>query len=49
MPRKREELKIRNVKYTYSGSDEDLLIFFKAVIQHYLISNKLIDKKAAIK
>ena len=46
MGRKREALKINNVTFKYSGTDNDLTNFLKAITYDYLVKNKIISDKA---
>ena len=39
------ENKIDNVKFTYSGTEENLNQFLATVIKDYMIKNKLIDDR----
>ena len=45
MGRKKDSLKIAKVTFKYSGTDNDLTIFLKAVIYDYLIKNNIISDK----
>jgi hypothetical protein len=43
--RKKENLKINNVTFKYSGTDNDLTLFLKTVIHDHLVKNKIIAEK----
>ena len=45
MGRKKENLKINNVTFKYSGTDNDLTLFLKAIIYDYLVKNKIITDR----
>jgi hypothetical protein len=45
MGRKKENLKINNVTFKYSGTDIDLTLFLKTIIHDYLVKNKIINDK----
>ena len=42
MGRKRENLKIKNVTFKYSGTDNDLTLFLKTIVYDYLVKNDII-------
>lgn len=45
MGRKSEKLNIQKVKFTYSGTDNDLTLFLKTIIHDYLVENNIITDK----
>ena len=45
MSRKKENLNINNVTFKYSGTDNDLTNFLKAITYDYLVKNKIITDK----
>jgi len=49
MGRAAEENIVRNVKFTYTGTNNDINLFLTTVIKDYLIKNKFIDERAIAK
>jgi len=49
MGRTAEENIVRNVKFTYAGTNNDINLFLTTVIKDYLIKNKFIDERAIAK
>jgi len=45
MSRKKENLKINNVTFKYSGTDNDLTLFLKTIIHDHLVKNNIITGK----
>jgi len=45
MGRQKENLRINNVTFKYSGTDNDLTHFLKAIIYDYLVKNNIISDK----
>ena len=45
MGRKKEVLNIKTVTFKYSGTDNDLTLFLKAIIYDYLVKNKIITDR----
>ena len=45
MGRKKETLKINNVTFKYSGTDNDLTLFLKTIIYAHLVKNKIITDR----
>jgi hypothetical protein len=45
MSRKKDSLKIAKVTFKYTGTDNDLTLFLKAVVHGYLVKNNIISDK----
>jgi len=45
MSKRKEILKINNVTFKYSGTDNDLTLFLKTIIHDHLVKSKIITDK----